>query len=306
MDAPHAADRRRAWGLGAVVVVLWGLSFAATRIAVVEVGPWTLAFLRFVIALVVLWPIVRRGLRRTAPAGFADHRDLFLAGFFGVTLAFVLENTGLAHTTAAHGSLIVATAPLATALTEGILVRRAPAARTLLGFALALGGVTLIVGGDTGGEATVLGDGLMLSTVAIWVIYGFVVHRVSRRHPVGWVTHLSIVWGVVTLVPFAAFETIRDGWRAPSPLAWGCVAFLGVFCSGLAYLWWNRCLQVLGATTTNSLIYAIPLVAVAGGIVLLGEPLSVTVLGGGALVIGGLLVAHTRARRAPGGVAGGS
>lgn len=293
-------ERSRAWLLGAIVVVLWGLSFAATKVALFEIGPWTLAFLRFAIALVVLWPIVRRGLgRRTVTR--ADRRDLFLAGFFGVTLAFVLENSGLARTTASHGSLLVATAPLATVLTEAVLRRRMPSAPTLLGFALALGGVALIVAGDSGGEATVVGDLLVLSTVAIWVVYGFVIHRLASRHPVGWVTHVAIVWGVVTLLPFAAVETWRAGWSPPSPGAWGAVLFLGVFCSGLAYLWWNRCLQVLGASATNSLIYAIPLVAVTGGIVLLGEPLTGEVVVGGALVIGGLLLAHVGANPVPGG-----
>ena len=292
---PHAADRSRAWILGFGVVLFWGLSFAATRRAVGEIPPATLAFLRFAIGLLVLWPLVRPRWWRSG-ATRRDHRDLFLAGLFGVTLAFLLENEGLARTTASHASLIVATAPLATALTEALLARRLPSRSTLLGFLLALGGVALVVGGDRGGEATLAGDVIMLSTVFTWVIYGFAVQRVARRHPVGWVTTLAVFWGTVLLLPPALVEVARTGWTSPSTSAWGAVLFLGVLCSGLAYLWWNRALQVLGVTTTNSLIYAIPLVAVAGGVVFLGEPLGWELVVGAVLVISGLALAHVRPR----------
>ena len=70
--------------------------------------------------------------------------------------------------------------------------------------------------------------------------------------------------------------------------------FLGILCSALAYLWWNRAYHALGVTTTNSLAYGMPLVAVIGGVLLLDEPLTPEMLVGGSLIILGLVIANYR------------
>jgi drug/metabolite transporter (DMT)-like permease len=282
-------------------MVIWGASFVVTRMAVAEVRPLTLAFARFLIALAVMWPFVRRALARPRPSD-EDRRDLFLVGFLGVTLAFVFENYGLAYTTASHGALIVATTPIATALSAAALARRWPRPRLMLGLLLALAGVGWIVGGEPGGEgsgtsgggASLLGDLLILGSVGIWVVYAFLVNRLSARHPASVVTASAILWGTVTLAPLAAGEVALQGFAMPSLGAWAAVVVLGVFCSALGYLWWNAALGVLGVTATNSLIYGIPLVAVAGGVLFLGEPLTLGIVAGGVLVVVGLVVANTR------------
>jgi drug/metabolite transporter (DMT)-like permease len=295
MTGGGAEQRERliGWSVGLVVVVLWGLSFVATRVALRDIGPMTLAFLRFAMAVLVLWPFVRRTLGRVKPTR-QDRRDLFLMGFLGVTLAFVLENYGLERTTASHAALLISVAPIATALTEAVMARRVPARRVILGLLLAFGGVVLIVGQDDSGDATLLGDALILATVAIWVVYGFLTKRLTREHPVGWVTGVALLWGAATLLPLAAWETWRLGWTPPSPWAWASLIFLGIFCSALAYLWWNRAIAILGVTTTNSLIYGMPLVAVIGGVLILDEPLTPEVLAGGALIIVGLVLSNMR------------
>ncbi len=285
-------DRPIALALGLGVVVIWGLSFPATRVAVAELPPMTLALVRFAIALAVLAPWIRRDLG--AAWRGPDRWGFFLVGFTGVTLAFAFENWGLSLTTASHGSLIVATTPLATAITEAALERRLPAGRTIAGLLLALAGTVVIVAGPDEGGATLLGDLLMVCTVAVWVVYSFQVRRLADRHPVSRVTNLAILWGVVTLLPPAALEAATRDLSPLSATGWVAVAFLGVGCSAVAYLWWNRALAVLGVTTTNSLIYGIPLVAVAAGVLWLDEPLTAEILIGGAMILGGVLLANLR------------
>ncbi len=298
MAGAHPVDRERRWALALAVAVaaVWGLSFVATRAAVAEIAPFTLAFLRFAIAMVLLGPLGRRALAGRTLAR-RDHVDLLLLGLVGVTAAVGLENLGLEHTTAAHGALIVSLAPIASALTDAIRDRRRPPARSVAGLVVALAGVGLIVGRDTGGGvATVLGDVLILVTVPLWVAYGILVSRLAPRVPLTAVTSVSLGWGCVMLAPLALAEAFRGPIRMPSVAALAALVGLGVFCSALAYLWWNRALSVLGVATTNAFIYAIPLFAVVGGIVLLGEPLTFEVAAGGTLVIAGLLLV---ARRGP-------
>lgn len=292
--APPAS---RTWWLhlaGALlVVVLWGVSFAVTRAAVRELPPMTLALLRFALACGVLWPAVRVrcGRVRLDPA---DRWGAFGLGFVGVTLYFACENVGLQYTTASHGALIVATIPLATVLAEAAARRRRPPAAVLGGLVAALGGVGLLVGGDQGGEASLYGDALMFGAVVSWVAYTFLADRLGRRYPSLWLTLVVMAVGTATLLPLAAWEW-RSGWPAPpSGAAWASVVFLGVFCSAAGYLLWNGAIPVLGVSVTNNLIYGIPLVGVLAGVLLLGESLSGRVALGGALVVGGVVLASRR------------
>ncbi len=283
----ESRERVLALLLGAAVVVIWGVSFAATRVAVREVPPMTLAFLRFALAAVVLWPLVRRRWR-LHPLRPEDRWAGFFLGLTGVTLAFVGENIALKLTTASHAALIVATTPLATAVVEAVACRRLPRLATAGGLLVALAGVVLIVGTAKGSEGSVTGDLLMLATVSSWVAYSFLTRRLTAHYPTLVVTQIALVVGAATLAPLAVVESIVVGWTRPTVVTLLALAYLGVFCSALAYLWWNRAIRVLGVTTTNSLIYGIPLVGVAAGVVVLGEPLTATVVAGGALIIVGV------------------
>ncbi len=274
-------------------MVIWGLSFVATRVAVQGMPPLTLAFVRFLLASVLLVPLVRlrHGGIRLAPG---DRRLVAAMGLTGVTLAFVFENIGLRYTTASHGSLLVSLTPLASAVSEAALGRKRLSGRTLAGLLAGLGGVGLIVGSPFEGGASLLGDALMLATVGCWVAYSFITEHLTATLPNLLVTTRAIVVGTVALAPLAALELVREGMPSPSVETWAAVLYLAVFCSALAYVWWNRTLSVAGVTATNTLIYGIPLVGVTAGVLLLGEPLTVRVVAGGLLVVGGVILATLR------------
>jgi len=281
------AGRAVAYLLAVAVMIIWGVSFTATRAAVREIPPLSLAFLRFALASVILGLLVRQrhGDVRTARQ---DRWACFLLGFSGVTVAFVFENWGLRYTTASHAALIVSITPLATAAAESMIRRRLPSARSLAGLVAALAGVALVVGVGKSGTGSTVGDLLILATVGSWVAYTFLVRRLAGRYPVLVVTQRGILWGTLCLAPLAGVELAVTGLGPPSAGTVLAVAYLGVFCSALAYLWWNHAIRVLGVTVTNSFIYGIPLVGVLAGVMLLGEPLGWGVVVGGALLVLGV------------------
>ncbi len=282
-----ARDRGLALLAGLAVVVIWGVSFTATRVAVLEIPPLTLALLRFAIAVAVMWPLLRRRLVGL-DLSRADWWGVLWVGLTGVTLAFLFENLGLKYTTASHGALIVAATPLATAAAEGVVTRRLPRATTSLGLLLGFAGVVVVVGSGSGGGASLLGDLFMVCTVFVWAAYAFLTFRLTNRLPSVVVTFLALAAGALGLVPLAGVELAITGMGRPGAAALVALVYLGVFCSAIAYVWWNRAIQVLGATATNSLIYGIPVVGVVTGVLVLGEPLGVGVVVGGLLVVAGV------------------
>jgi len=286
--------------LACFVVVLWGVSFAVTRVAVREIPPMTLALFRFVLASLTLWPFVRARCGSVSLAR-ADRWPALGLGVVGVTLYFAFENCGLKHTTASHGALIVSTIPLLTVLVESVRDRTLPSARVVLGLAAGLAGVALIVGRPEG-EASRFGDALMFGASFCWVGYTFLVKRLADRYPSLWITQAAMVAGAATLLPLALIEWLRTPLAPPSGAAWFGVVFLGVLCSAVAYLLWNAALRVIGASSVNILIYGIPLVGVLTGVAALGEPFTARILGGGFLIVGGVTLATIRTGALPGRV----
>jgi drug/metabolite transporter (DMT)-like permease len=275
-------------------ILVWGLSYPVTRAAVQEIPPLSLAFARFFLAACLVWPLTRQFPQRI---GRQDRFPVACLGIAGVTLYFGFENFGLKHTTASHAALIIATIPLFTEMVVAIRSRRRPAPRVLLGTFVALGGVAVLIGPGEGGT-TLLGDGLMFGAVGAWVWYSFLVERLAGRYPNLQLTQAILVVGTVSFFPGAVAETILTPIPWPSPAALGGVVFLGVFCSALGYHLWNQAIPALGVTATNNLLYVLPLVGVAGGVMMLGEPLSAGVVVGGSMVLGGVCLASRREKTA--------
>lgn len=285
--SPYSPVPWRALAMALFCILVWGLSYPVTRASVQEIPPLSLAFARFSLAACLVWPLTRKFPKRIARQ---DRLAVWCLGIAGVTLYFGFENYGLKYTTASHGALIVATIPLLTEIVEAIRRGRRPAPRVLFGSFVALAGVAVLVGPGEGG-ATLLGDLLMFGAVATWVWYSFLVERLAGRYPNLQLTQSILMVGTVSFFPGAAAEMILAPIPRPSLSAWGGVVFLGVFCSALGYHFWNQAIPALGVTATANLLYALPLVGVGGGILMLGEPLSAGVLVGGGMVLGGVCLA---------------
>lgn len=276
--------------LALAVVVLWGVSFAVTRATVNALPPLSLAFLRFLLATLVLWPLTR-SLRRQVQIARSDRLGVFLFGFVGVTLYFGFENFGLKHTTASHAALLIAIIPLATELADALRRRRSPSLPVLTGMLISSAGVALIFGRDGGGGASLLGDSLMLGAVACWVWYTFLAEGLMHRYPNLLLTYHIMRVGTLTLLPAALFEFMLEPFPWPALDAWVGVGFLGIFCSALGYHFWNQAIPVLGVTASNNLLYGLPLVGVITGVLALGEPLTPAISAGAVLILGGVLLA---------------
>ncbi|MGC4001455.1 MAG: EamA family transporter [Anaeromyxobacter sp.] len=286
--------RGRAVLMALVPVVLWGVSFPVTRVTVQALPPLALAALRFLLATAVLWPLARRN---APPLGRADRPRAWALGLLGVTVYFAFENYGLLLTTASHAALIVATVPLVSAAAEAVQRRRAPRPLPVLGMILALAGVAVVVRPDGTGAASPLGDALMLGAMASWVGYTLLARDLMLRYPPLTVTAATMGTGALTLLPLAALEAAFRPLHAPTPAAWGAVAYLGLLCSAAAYLLWNLALPVLGVSLANNLLNGIPLLSVLTGVLLLGEPFTWSLALGGGLVLAGVVLAERTGER---------
>jgi drug/metabolite transporter (DMT)-like permease len=288
----HSTSARRTAALGALAAVsVWGASFAATKRLLGEVSPATVLLGRTVLATLLIGGglLVRRRLR---PLPARDWPRLVTLSVFGLVLTQLLQAYALERSTSANTAWLVALGPVATALLAAWVLGERLGRRSA-GLALAFAGAVLVAsGGASLGAALALpsarGDGLTLISTGTWALYTVYGRGFAALYPPTLVT--AHVLGVASLA-YAPGFVAAGGWRELlhlSPTGWLCLAYLGLGCSGIAFMLYYAALEHLEASQVAAFIYLEPLIAQALSVALLGEPLTAAVLGGGAAILGGV------------------
>jgi drug/metabolite transporter (DMT)-like permease len=271
--------------------MLWGISFVAAKVVLVDLPPVAVAFLRFAIAAAVLMPIACRGGRRPAlgvqPA---------LLGLTGVTLFFLCQNAGLRQASAAHATLILGGGlPLLTALLAACCLSERPTRRQLSGLTCSLVGViSVATAGGANADSSLWGEALLVLAATSGAAYAVLGRRAfTGSEPLG-ILAGSTLWGALFLVPPAVTEAVVSGVTWPSRDGLLLLFYLGLGCSALAFALWAYGLRHLTAAQ-NAVIGALELpVGLATAAILLGEVLGPPHLAGAALLLVGALLAIDR------------
>jgi len=259
-----------------LTVLFWGFSFISTKVVLNQIPPVSIAFFRQFIAIATLIPLAlfTGTLFR---ASLRDFGTMALAGLFGTVLYFVLENTGLQYTTASSASMIVASLPVFTLVSEALLFKLRVSWKMVACISLSILGVYLVVtvGGDLDfSSAQFFGNLLMLGSMICWVVYTILNRRMDRRQSsIVIITYQSIA-SIFLFIPFVIPEI--DRWPDPtslSPNSLGNLVFLGVFCSAIAYFFYIYAVKRLGATVCAAMLNLIPVVTVISGHLVLHETL---------------------------------
>ncbi|MDR2094879.1 MAG: DMT family transporter [Treponema sp.] len=291
-----------------VCILLWGVSFVSTKIAGTVFPPMSLGAIRFALASAVLVFIKSRSaLREELKAG--DLPLLIGAGLTGVTLYFFFENTGLGLISASEASIIVASIPALTLAAEWLGGKFAPLGkkrgeapasggapprirgRRWLGALISMIGVALTAHGSAPlpGGGNVLGYLCMAGAALSWVAYCFLSRPLFGRRSRIYIVFWQTVFGFLAFIPFAIIEFPR--WGSPDLVSAVHTAFLGIFCSALAYRFYAQSLAVLGIPLSALFLNFVPVVTVVAGFFMLGEHLNPVQWAGAALVLAGVYLA---------------
>lgn len=138
------------------------------------------------------------------------------------------------------------------------------------------------------GHFGAFGDILILISAPNWAIFSVLSRYGLKIHPAARMMFFVMVFGWLgTTILFIAGHGFIDIVRLPME-GWLAVGFLGIFCSGLGYIFWYDALQALPASQVGVFLYLEPLVTVAVAAILLKEPLIITSLVGGAIILLGV------------------
>jgi drug/metabolite transporter (DMT)-like permease len=288
---------RRAWAVIelTLAVIFWGVSFVATKVALEDVEPVTVVWLRFAIGVGMLG-IAVLARRQRKKMLHSDIGYFALLGFLGITFHQWLQSTGLQTAQATTTAWIVATTPIFMALLGWLLLRESLNAAQILGITLAALGVILVVSnGDfstlVGGQFGAPGDLLVLISAPNWAVFSVLSRRGLQRYAAAQMVFYIMVFGLLfTTVLFLLGPGFADIANL-STRGWAAIVFLGVFCSGLAYIFWYDGLEALPVAQVGAFVYLEPFITVVFAALFLKEPLLLSsVLGGITILIGVWLV----------------
>jgi drug/metabolite transporter (DMT)-like permease len=287
-----------------LAVVLWGISFVATKAALREISPITLIFTRSALGTVLL--LVTLGARRLPLVPPRDSwGPLALMGFVGVCFHQLLQAFGIRLTTAVHAGWIVGLIPIWSAVLAGLFLRERFGVGKVSGLALGFAGAALVVSGGRSAPGFLAlpgtrGDLLMLASTLNWAIYTTLGHATIRRLGSLRATAGAMLFGALMLVPLLLRS---GGWREYTTLSGAglaAVLYLGIGASGLGYLLWCGALERVETSRVAAFLYLEPLVTLITAMALLHEPVGLATLAGGLVVLAGVaLVQRAPARAVP-------
>jgi drug/metabolite transporter (DMT)-like permease len=277
--------------LGATLV-MWASGFVGVSVAVAEYSPGNLALLRFLIASAVLfaWLLHKSGRIRLPEK--ADFKRLVLVGLFGVPLYHLPLNAGQQVVSAGVSSLLVATAPIFTAMVAGVVLGERVSRRTWCGISVAFAGTALLVLSQAQGHGLAVQPQALLILIAALAFAGYIVTQrpLVQRYGGLAVAAWAIWLGTAMLLPF--LPSLITNVASASSSATLAAVYLGLVPGALGYVSYAFVLKHLPAAKAGSALYAVPPLAVMMSWILLGDRPTAATLLSGAIVLTGVALAN--------------
>ncbi len=276
------------------LVLMWGTSYALIEVALLAVGPLEIVMGRMLSGIAVM-ATVCVVLRKSWPVAGATLWRLAGIGLFGNALPFLLISLGQTHIDSAVTGVLMALMPLSVLIFTHLLLPHDPLTRWhWLGVIMGLFGIVVLmspdlswpVAGPVSGHLMVLGAALSYGLAAV----------IARSLPPGnvWTnTTVILMFGVLLMLPVAAWQGV-DFSGVGFNAATGSVLFLGIASTGLAGVLFLYIVAGTSASFVANINFLIPVWAVLIGVVVMNEPMPVTLFVAMALVLGGITVTQRR------------
>jgi drug/metabolite transporter (DMT)-like permease len=282
---------RRGWLLFWILAVIWGIPYLLIKVAVAEITPATLVFLRTALGATLLLPLaMRRGeLRSLLP----HWRPIVAFAVVEMAVPWFLLSDAERHLSSSLAGLLIAAVPLVGAVLSRITGGQERfGGRRLAGLLVGLAGVVALLGLDVSTSSA----RAVLEMIVVVVCYAAGPLIISRRLA-GLSSRLVMTASIgLCALGYAPYVLLHLPPALPSARAIAAVVVLGVVCTALAFIVFFHLIAEAGPVRATVVTYVNPAVAVALGVGLLGEPLTPGIVLGFVLILAGSYLATRPAR----------
>lgn len=279
-----------------LTAIAWAGNTIAGRLAVDNVSPLALTALRWLISFALMGIFVREDVRQVS--GLIRQRPVYflIMGFIGFTGFNAVYYIAARYTTAINLGIMQSSTPLFVMLGAVLLRHSRVSLGQLVGLLIGTAGVLIVA---SRGHLSVLtnlefniGDLMLIFISAMYAAYSLGLKR--RPQGVSGVAFFAAMAFVAALtsLPLAAWEIAAGRFQAPTLQGWLVIAFVAVFPSLLAQIWYIRGVAAIGAARSGFIFNVVPVFAAILAVVILGEPFGWQHAVGMVLVLGGIAYAE--------------
>ncbi len=276
-------------------MIFWGISFVWTRIALAELQPIALVFIRLVSSSAIL--IV--GLKLTKKLEIIrkdDYKHFILASFFNPFLYFLGETFGIKYTSPVISAVIISTIPVFTPVAAFLFLKEKLTFLNIIGLFISFFGVLVMLGMSNGTNGnSIWGILFLLFAVFAAIAYSINLKKLSTKYGPFSIVAWQNLLGSIMFLPFFLIFNLQSTIAAPfSTKVLGSLILLVVFASSLAFIFYTKVNSVLGVSRTAVFTNFIPVFTAIFSWMILDEELSLQKIFGMALVIGGVFLTQIK------------
>jgi drug/metabolite transporter (DMT)-like permease len=274
--------------------LFWACNWIVGRGLAADIPPMAMTFLRWFFALLILAPFAWPHLRRDWPIVRRHWRTLTFLGAIGVGTHNALAYLGLNYTTATNGVILNSFIPVMIVALSRVFLRERLTPLQLFGVGVSLAGVlTILSGGSLAALAAFRlnqGDLLVILSMAMWSVYTICLRwRPPGLHLLTFLFVLACV-GDLAVLPLFLGELAWGRHMQLTATNVGALVSVALFSSVLAYIFWNRGVELVGANVAGLFVHLMPVFGVVLAWLFLDERLAPFHLAGIALILAGIVV----------------
>jgi drug/metabolite transporter (DMT)-like permease len=284
-----------------LTAIFWGGTFTAGRIATRSIGPYSIAFLRFTIASILLLLLTWRIEGKLPKLKKTQVLPVLLLGIIGIFFYNVMFFKALKIIEAGRAALIIATCPIFITICSSIFLKEKINLIKGLGITISVCGAIIVI--SKGNIRSIFEGGLghgefyVFCCVLSWVTYSIIGKKVMKDlSPLASVSYSCAIGTIALLVPALFLEGLAMNIVNQSGLDWLCISYLGIFGTVIGFVWYYQGVKQVGPTKAGLFINFVPISAIICAFFILREPITLSLMIGAILVISGVYLTNRTAK----------
>lgn len=274
--------------------IIWGASAPIFKWSLIDIGPFSFAFLRFFIASLLLLPFTIHNLQINKN----ELITLFVLSFIGFFVHISLFLFGLTISSSINAPIIASSAPIFLIVGSFVILKENIRQKILIGTIISLIGVMIIILRpllDKGLDGTIIGNVLFVMATLSFIVYTLLIKGYPLHISTTKMTFYLFTIATILFFPFFLWESSQQSiLRELTTQSMLGIFFGSLFTSVIAYLLYNFALRYIQANETGIFLYIDPLIAIFIAVPLLGENITLSYVLGSLLVFVGIFIAEKR------------
>jgi drug/metabolite transporter (DMT)-like permease len=277
---------------------IWGGMYVVSKWTLDVIPPFTLVWLRYVIAFAVLLIFLLR--QPITELTRKDHLHLAGLGFIGYTISIGAQFVGTWLSSAHMGALITSATPAFMLLLAFWMLKESLNLKKWTSVLLATLGVSVVIGLDIPSDLSFLGNIILVIAAITWAILSIGAKKLGERFTPLLITTYAVGYALLFTTPVMLWESNFMNMKWPVLLEGPIIAallYLGIVSTAIAFFLWNQGLKMVEASIGAMFFFFQPVVGAFFGWLWLGEHLGMSFFAGGGLIIAGVALATWRGKR---------